>query len=415
MIALQSLRIQVLCLAFLAGVLPFSANAFTLSLADELARNSVIASFGSALVGALVLRRMSVFPGAGTFAYILPVYSMTFGVSWAVLLLGRFHYSSVMLIIAFAATFLYGFFYALLVERLGGGHFFVVPGGTGDLLHEPSRLRWILMDRPEVPMVKNAAVVADLNWDHDPAWERMLADAALRGHPVYHIKQLRESLTGRVHIEHLSENIAGSLLPNIAYHKVKRVADVVICLVLLLPVAAIAALISLIIRYETPGPAIYRQERMGYRGRPFVMYKFRTMIARTVEDCESARRDDAITRAGDRRITRVGRFLRRTRFDELPQIWNVLMGDMSLIGPRPEAKALSGWYEAELPFYLYRHIVRPGITGWAQINQGHVAELDEVHTKLHYDFFYIKNFSAWLDIVIAMRTVGIVLFGRGWR
>jgi lipopolysaccharide/colanic/teichoic acid biosynthesis glycosyltransferase len=128
---------------------------------------------------------------------------------------------------------------------------------------------------------------------------------------------------------------------------------------------------------------------------------------------DGAERDQAITLHDDSRITRAGRFMRRTRIDELPQLWNVLIGEMSLIGPRPEALPLSEWYETELPFYVYRHIVRPGITGWAQVNQGHVAALGDVHIKLHYDFYYIKHFSAWLDILIMLRTVGTMLTGFG--
>jgi lipopolysaccharide/colanic/teichoic acid biosynthesis glycosyltransferase len=128
-----------------------------------------------------------------------------------------------------------------------------------------------------------------------------------------------------------------------------------------------------------------------------------------------AARLEAMTSHADDRITRVGKLLRRTRLDELPQLINVLSGHMSIIGPRPEAIPLSQWYEAELPFYVYRHIVRPGITGWAQVNQGHVAELEDVHRKLNYDFYYIKNFSAWLDMVIALRTVSIMLSGLGAR
>jgi lipopolysaccharide/colanic/teichoic acid biosynthesis glycosyltransferase len=126
-------------------------------------------------------------------------------------------------------------------------------------------------------------------------------------------------------------------------------------------------------------------------------------------------RSEAITRDGDDRITRIGRFLRRTRIDELPQIWNILRGEMSWIGPRPEAMALSEWYEAELPFYIYRHIVRPGISGWAQVNQGHVSDLESVFEKLHYDFYYIKNFSAWLDLLILARTIATVVTGMGAR
>src|SRR5690606_16733904 len=117
----------------------------------------------------------------------------------------------------------------------------------------------------------------------------------------------------------------------------------------------------------------------------------------------------------DARITGPGRFLRRCRLDELPQILNILRGEMSWIGPRPEAVPLSRLYESGLPFYRYRHIVRPGITGWAQVNQGHVAAVDEVLDKLHYDFFYIKNFSIWLDMLITLRTIRVVLTGKGAR
>jgi lipopolysaccharide/colanic/teichoic acid biosynthesis glycosyltransferase len=115
------------------------------------------------------------------------------------------------------------------------------------------------------------------------------------------------------------------------------------------------------------------------------------------------------------RVTRLGRFLRHNRIDELPQIINILRGEMSWIGPRPEALVLAQWYESELPFYAYRHIVRPGITGWAQVRQGHVTEVTSVNEKLQYDFYYIKNFSPWLDIVVVSLTVGTILTGFGSR
>ena len=122
-----------------------------------------------------------------------------------------------------------------------------------------------------------------------------------------------------------------------------------------------------------------------------------------------------MTKQGDPRVTRLGRWLRLTRIDEVPQIINILRGEMSWIGPRPEALVLSQWYERELPFYRYRHIVIPGITGWAQVNQGHVSEVGDVHEKLHYDFYYIKNFSPWLDVVILLRTIETMLTGSGAR
>jgi lipopolysaccharide/colanic/teichoic acid biosynthesis glycosyltransferase len=134
-----------------------------------------------------------------------------------------------------------------------------------------------------------------------------------------------------------------------------------------------------------------------------------------VEPVATDARESAMTRAQDARITRVGRFIRLTRLDELPQALNILRGEMSWIGPRPEALALSRWYEAELPFYRYRHIVRPGITGWAQVSQGHVTEVGDVREKLHYDFYYIKNFSPWLDFLIVLRTIRVIVTGHGAR
>jgi lipopolysaccharide/colanic/teichoic acid biosynthesis glycosyltransferase len=117
----------------------------------------------------------------------------------------------------------------------------------------------------------------------------------------------------------------------------------------------------------------------------------------------------------DPRITRVGAFLRKSRIDELPQLWNILCAEMSWIGPRPEAEVLSQWYVGEIPFYRYRHVVKPGISGWAQTNQGHVAEVGDIHRKLQYDFYYIKYFSPFLDVLILFKTVKTMLTGFGAR
>jgi lipopolysaccharide/colanic/teichoic acid biosynthesis glycosyltransferase len=124
-------------------------------------------------------------------------------------------------------------------------------------------------------------------------------------------------------------------------------------------------------------------------------------------------READITKSDDDRITAVGRFIRKTRIDELPQIVNILMGQMSWIGPRPETLRLSEWYESDIPFYRYRHIVRPGISGWAQVRQGHVADVDDVREKLEYDLYYVKHFSVWLDLLIVMHTIRVVLTGHG--
>ena len=187
--------------------------------------------------------------------------------------------------------------------------------------------------------------------------------------------------------------------------------DILIALVALPLFSPALLLIALAIRLDSAGPVLFRQKRMGFRGEPFEVYKFRTMRPVTAPPSDSDARRAAITQSDDDRITRIGRILRRTRIDEIPQILNILRGEMSWIGPRPEAMALSAWYQSEIAFYSYRHVVKPGITGWAQVNQGHVAEIHDVHYKLCYDFYYIKYLSAWLDALIVFRTIRTVITG----
>ena len=237
--------------------------------------------------------------------------------------------------------------------------------------------------------------------------------AALNGIGVYHYKQVWEAKTGKVRIEHLSENSLGSLIPSNSYAKMKRLLDILLTLAVLPVLLPPLVVVAFLIRFDSPGPVFFRQERIGHRGRSFHVLKFRTMRMAEPQATHEGRLDAAITKDDDQRITRLGRFLRKTRIDELPQIWNILRSEMSWIGPRPEARPLSEWYEREIPFYSYRHIVRPGITGWAQVNQGHVAGISEVHDKLRFDFYYIKNFSMWIDLIILFKTVMVVIRGSG--
>jgi lipopolysaccharide/colanic/teichoic acid biosynthesis glycosyltransferase len=211
---------------------------------------------------------------------------------------------------------------------------------------------------------------------------------------------LSESLTGRVEVGHLSENSFGSLIPTRGYYHFKSMTDFVAALAVAPLLIVPMLVVALAVRLDSKGPALFRQRRLGRAGQPITVFKFRTMRLHEIDE-----QDD--------RITRLGRFLRKSRIDELPQIINILKGEMSWIGPRPEALVLSSWYTGEIPFYRYRHVVRPGISGWAQVNQGHVAHVDQVHEKLQYDFFYIKYFSPWLDLLILFRTVKTMATGFG--
>jgi lipopolysaccharide/colanic/teichoic acid biosynthesis glycosyltransferase len=255
-------------------------------------------------------------------------------------------------------------------------------------------------------------VVVDLRAEIPAHWEQFLTSCVLSGVPVYHVTQAREMMSGRLDIRHLSENMLTSHDPHHAYLALKRLLDTLAALVALVVLGPLLLLVGLAVKLDSPGPALFTQARIRKGTTKFTIYKFRTMKIGTAAPQS---RDDAMTLDRDPRITRLGAFLRKSRIDELPQILNILKGEMSWIGPRPEAVPLAEWYESQLPFYQYRHIVPPGITGWAQVNQGHVTNPDDVLDKLHYDFFYIKNFSIWLDMLIVLKTLRTMLTGFGAR
>lgn len=370
------------------------------------------ASCAAIVVGFFVYRRLADFPGAQASNYIWISLTATFGIALLVFFFLRFEYSRFQFAISYALSLLWFYGVFISVRYNEPFRFLLVPGGDTSRLVSINGVDWLMLKSPELAEPCNG-VVADLRHDFSEEWMRFITETAVAGVPVYHFKQIHETLTGRIDIEHLSENTLGSLVPGRLYLKVKQAADWIAAVAVLPLVVPLGLMIALAVRLDSSGPAIYRQKRIGFRGRVFTMYKFRTMTNGPQADpCEI---DKAITKKDDQRVTRVGRYLRRTRLDEVPQIMNILRGEMSWIGPRPEAVLLSQWYESDLPFYRYRHIVRPGISGWAQVRQGHVADADEVLEKLHYDFYYIKNCSLWLDLLIAIRTVTTMWVGFGAR
>ena len=191
--------------------------------------------------------------------------------------------------------------------------------------------------------------------------------------------------------------------------RAKRVIDIILSLMGLLVTFPLVVVIFLAVRLDSPGPALFVQRRTGWQGRPFNMLKIRTMRVRT-----EIERDYAGHRH-DPRITRVGRALRLFRLDELPQLWNVLKGDMSFIGPRALMEEEVILFNPEIPYFNLRHTIRPGITGWAQVNYRHGATKEDALKKLQYDLYYLKNMSLILDLHILLRTVRVVLFCKGAR
>jgi len=189
----------------------------------------------------------------------------------------------------------------------------------------------------------------------------------------------------------------------------KRLLDLVSSAVGLLLLTPLFALVGLLIKLDSSGPVFYRQTRVGVRGQPYVIWKFRSM--RQGAELSGAR----WAAAGDPRISRVGYWLRKWRIDELPQLINVLKGEMSLVGPRPERPVFVQELRNRIPYYDIRHTVRPGITGWAQIRFGYGASAEDAHAKLQYDLYYVKNLSLALDFRILTETARVVVFGEGAR
>jgi sugar transferase (PEP-CTERM system associated) len=191
---------------------------------------------------------------------------------------------------------------------------------------------------------------------------------------------------------------------------IKRLSDIVSAMLLLLVSAPVMLVTALLIKLESPGPVLYRQERVGLNGRHFNVIKFRSM--RT--DAEKDGRPRWAS-AKDDRVTRVGRVIRRLRIDELPQIFNVLLGNMSIIGPRPERPFFVEQLARELPYYGLRHSIKPGVTGWAQVRYPYGATVEDSLQKLQYDLYYVKNHNLMLDLLVLFETVGVVLTGKGAR
>ena len=196
------------------------------------------------------------------------------------------------------------------------------------------------------------------------------------------------------------------LVRNPWYTRLKQLLDIAIASVGFIFFFPLMVVIGILIRAESRGPIIFRQTRIGRNEAPFTMYKFRSMY-------HGSKSGDKYVREHDSRVTNVGNLLRLTRLDELPQLWNVLKGEMSMIGPRAEWFEVAREYEQKIEYYHFRHLVKPGITGWAQVNYSYGENIDDTITKLQYDLYYISHYSLLLDIDIILKTIHIMLFGKG--
>lgn len=382
-----------------------------LSVPDSIILYSTIMVGSAFVLTAFSLRRIDWFPGTRSRVAGVSILVGWYAVLAAVLFFFRLPYSLSYLSLGFALSLVWLVGQSYFLRRMYRLCLAYVPLGRAEHVHEIEGVNWVRLDQPAMPegMVVDA-IVADL---HAPGltqdWQKFLAHCALQRRVVFNIRQAEESLTGRVKIRHMYENDLGSLLPSESYSLAKRILESALVLAVMPIVLPIIGITAIAIKLESPGGAMFQQRRVGQFGREFTIYKLRSM-------CKDSEKDGAkFAAAGDMRVTRIGKFIRKTRIDELPQFFNVLKGDMALIGPRPEQKAFVNKFEDVIPFYNYRHIVKPGITGWAQVVHGYAADADETQVKIEHDFFYIKYFSFWLDLLIVFKTIRTMLTGFGSR
>jgi sugar transferase (PEP-CTERM system associated) len=239
-----------------------------------------------------------------------------------------------------------------------------------------------------------------------------LLEMKLDGVTFDHLASVYEQYTGKIAVENLRPSwliFSPGFKKSRPLSMAKRLLDVTTAAVGLMVAFPLMAIVALAIRLTSKGPVFYHQRRVGQHGRIFVVHKFRSMRP----DAEAGTGPVWAVKAGDHRVTPFGSLLRRTRLDELPQLWNVLRGDMSFVGPRPERPEFVGELTKQIPFYGQRHIVRPGLTGWAQVRYTYGASVEDALQKLQYDLFYIKNMSIALDLFIIFATVKTVVLGKG--
>jgi len=271
-------------------------------------------------------------------------------------------------------------------------------------------LEVVSLDEPPARVNGFDIVATDPAEAYDRDWLQWISHADMYDVKVISAPLLLETVTNRVPTEMLHGRWAFEVLHGRSrYLFWKRLFDVAAVVVASPLLLLLAAGVALVVWFDSGRPILFVQQRVGLGGRPFRMVKFRTMVTHA-EQNGSAFAEDA-----DPRITRVGRFLRQFRLDEIPQFWNVLRGDMSIIGPRPEQLTFADQFDEEIPLYQLRHNLRPGITGWAQVRHGYAANTIETQTKLRYDFYYVKHCSFMLDVQIVLGTIRTILTGFGSR
>ena len=246
--------------------------------------------------------------------------------------------------------------------------------------------------------------------DSEPVLLRRLRSFRYRGIELIDFVTLNEELAQEIPLDHINDEwlfMASMNNSRIHIRRLKRLTDIIVSFIGLVITAPLAAVAAVLVKLDSRGPMLYRQERLGRESVPFMLFKFRTMRV----DAESATGPVWATE-NDPRVTRLGRWMRKFRIDEIPQLFNVLRGDMSLVGPRPEREVFIQKLSEKIPFYAERLLVPPGITGWAQVMYPYAASIEESRRKLQFDLYYIKHMSFFLDMYVLLKTSKTMLFGH---
>ena len=277
--------------------------------------------------------------------------------------------------------------------------------GVGPYLGRPADVETVAKN------LKPSAIVVGLKERRGQLPVYPLMDLRLLGYYVQEVSALHEALTGRISIRTLRPSqlvFSDELGPKPNQIFVKEVTSFIIALCALVVLGPVMLVVAALVRMTSPGPALYKQKRVGFNGKVFQVYKFRSMY----QDAE-ARTGAVWAKKDDPRVTPLGKWLRKLRLDELPQVFNVLKGEMSIVGPRPERPEFVNTLSEQIPFYSQRHFVKPGITGWAQINHKYGDTIEDTISKLEFDLYYIKHMSPSLDVYIIFHTVKVMVLSRG--
>ena len=347
------------------------------------------------LTAIVIARRIASTPLCGRMPGVLIGVSSGFACIIILIFVVRSYYSRPFLIIAFLLSFLWLYAGQRLFFSAGQIRYGFTPGSIIQELKSEWRENFIEIPSPDSREQFDILVISP-NQDQKlpPEWTRYITNMMIRGVPAANPGTVYEFFAGRLPIEYMAGGAGVFIRPRKIFFYLKYLCDWAMLAVLGIPSVLCIGVIAAAILCLSGRPIFFVQERVGKNGLPFRMIKFRSMT-------------------GDGEITAIGRLLRKYRMDELPQIWNVLKGEMSFIGPRPETPELTRLYTEQIPFYPYRYSILPGISGWAQVHYGYASVTSENEIKLSYDLYYVKHASLLLDILIVLKTIKAMLVGFG--